>query len=184
MKNRFLASRKNIYLLILLVFLVGFAYFRLSAKKRASTSQNNQVGQKSVTLFGQADIKREFEFPLQQSRGKSSLKFSLISAQLADTVANQGNPIQSNPDKQFLIIFLELQNNSQSPVQIDSRDFVRLIDKEEKKYAPDLYNGLIEIPAISVKKDEIGFMVAADQKQFRIQVGEIEKEKEIVEIIF
>lgn len=138
----------------------------------------------SVSVSSQVEIKRSFEFPIQNAGKKVSLKFSLNSAQLTNTVANQGKPVKSNPDQQFLIIFLELQNNSQYSVQINSQDFIRLIGEEDKKFAPDLYNGQIEVSPISVKKDEIGFMIPVNQKQFKFQVGEIDKEKEIIEVNF
>lgn len=174
--------KKVIFILGFISIFGGLVYFKIAAKNRAKT--NFQKNEKLANLFDQTEIKRDFEFPIQNVGKKVSLKFSLISAQLTNTVANQGKPIKSTADKQFLIIFLELQNDSQYPLKINSQDFVRLIGEGDKKYASDLYNGQIEVSPISVKKDEIGFLVAANQKQFKIQVGEIEKDKEIIEINF
>ena len=173
--------KKLVYILLFAVVFGGFIYSRISKSRTKTTSSKTED---LVSASNQVEIKRDFEFPIQNAGKKVSLKFSLNSAQLTNTIANQGKPIKSNSDQQFLIIFLELQNDSQYPININSQDFVRLIGEKDKKYAPDLYNGQIEVAPISVKRDEIGFAVTADKKQFQIQVGEINKDKETIDINF
>ncbi len=109
---------------------------------------------------------------------------TIASAKKVKLISSKGQIIKSNPGEEFLILSIEAQNNYSNPLNFDAQNLIRLIKDQDKKYAPDFYNGAVEIPAISTKKDEVGFVVKESEKNFKIQVGLLDKEKTELEINF
>lgn len=128
-------------------------------------------------------IGQSFEFPVKKY-SKDKFKFNLVKAEKVKLVTTKNQPITAKEGEEFLLVYLEVENNLGTPVTIDSQNYFRLVGEEEKKLAPDFYNGPIQIAPISTKKDQIGFVVNQNQKDFKIQVGEPEGEKETIELKF
>ena len=129
----------------------------------------------------ETEIGKDFEFPIKKW-GKENFKIKLVKAVKVKIVTSKGQPITANKGKDFLLVYLEIENNQETPIVIDSQNYFRLQDNEGKKFAPDLLNGPIKIAAISTRKDQVGFIIPEAQKEFKLLVGEIEGKKE--EIVF
>lgn len=67
---------------------------------------------------------------------------------------------------------------------MNTRDYVRLIidGNQEEKLAPDIHNDPVEIQAISTKQTRLGFAIDDNDKSLALQVGEIDGEKEVIEL--
>ncbi|MBI3282871.1 hypothetical protein HYZ70_02235 [Candidatus Curtissbacteria bacterium] len=99
-------------------------------------------------------------------------------------VKDQMVPATNN--KMFLVINLELKNDSTTAVNIIPSDLIRLVYKgdEDNKFAPDLHNNAVSIAAISTRPDRLGFVIPQDIKEYKLLVGELDKKKDEVEIKF
>jgi len=128
-------------------------------------------------------IEKSFEFPVKKL-GSDKFKVSLLKAEKVGLITSKNQPVVAKEGKEFLLIYLELENNLVNPLIIDSQNYFRLESEQDKKLAPDLFNGPIQIAPISTKKDQVGFNINKGKKEFKLQVGEIEGTKEIIEIKF
>jgi len=128
-------------------------------------------------------IEKSFEFPIKKN-SKEKFKINITKAEKVKLVTTKNQPVAPKEGEEFLLVYLEVENNLETPITIDSQNYIRLIDENDKKLAPDFYNGPIQILPISTKKDQIGFVVKEGQNEFKLQVGEPEGKKEQVEFKF
>lgn len=167
---------KKFFPLLLIVVCFSFLGFYLGSRKTPRSAPSTSNTAELVKPSAEVKLGQSFSFP--------NLDMTLVSARKVSVVANQGKPVKAGPNEAFLVLTLEFNNQATYALRVNTQDFFRLQGEGDKKFAPDFYNNTIEVPAISVRKDEIGFRVAIDQNQFKLQVGEIKKEKQEVEINF
>jgi len=173
--------KKN-YSLLAVAIVSGFLGFYFGSRQTAKDFSSAEQEKFLPTAENQLD--KNFDFKVKISPEEEiNLKMVLLGVKKVKTVATNSQPLQANPGEEFFILTLEYENNHSQALRVDSQNFFRLI-RGEKKHAADFYNGQIELPAISVKKDEIGFVVAEGEKSFKLQVGQVEGEKEEIEINF
>lgn len=175
-KPRFLVTISLIALLIL------FGASRiLSAKinknQKASPSQVQKVPlNKSLDFYG---------LDMQGRSTKDKIKMTFISAETSNEVLVKDQTYTAKPGKAFLLVNLELQNDSTEKLNTVPGDLIRLtVGSDDKKYAPDLHNNAVLVAPISVKNDRVGFVIDSGVKNLKLLVGELEKKKEEVEIKF
>ncbi len=168
------------YIFLVIIGLLVLAVFYPSLKQRFFPPVPQKQSVESIL------VNRSFEFTAQNKAGETEekLKFTLVSAEKVKQVSRQNVPIRAAEDQEFLVIGLELENETKETLYLYPAELIRLVDEQGKKFAPDYYNQMAEVLPISVKKDEIAFNVNATQKTFHLQVGEIEGEKETIEIKF
>lgn len=171
--------------MVAVVVVVGaVAVNRMSAAKKAPAQAKTEI-QEPVS---KTDINRDFEFPLKNAQNKvvSKIKFTLQNAELRNEIVVKGQKAQAVTGRKFLILNLKISNDFNRSIQIDSRDYVRLAvkGKEEEWLAPEIHNDPVEAQAISVKYTRLGFAVDDNQKNFILQVGEINQDKEKIELNF
>lgn len=167
---------KKFFPLLAIIVCFSFLGFYLGSRKTSKTSPPVSNTAEFAKPLAEAKLGQSFSFP--------NLDMTLVSARKVSVVANQGKPIKAGPNEAFLVLTLEFDNQTTYALRVNTQDFFRLQGEADKKFAPDFYNNTVEVPAISVRKDEVGFRVAADQNQFKLQIGEIKKEKQEVEINF
>lgn len=174
-------ERKKLSIGIAVVFLLiaGTTFIK---GRRAKTSASTV---KSIKV----NIDRGFEFPALDNQGKASfkkIKFKIKDAEKTNQVAVKDQVFTAKNNREFLIVNLELKNDEAKPYSILPGDLVRLTysNDEESKFAPDLHNNLVSVAAISTKIDRIGFVIPEQAKEFKLYIGELEGEKEVVLISF
>src|SRR3989338_8178820 len=88
--------------------------------------------------------------------------------------------------KLFFIVNIKITNNLDKNLQINSRDYVRLVTNgnDAEKIAPDVHNDPVDAQAISTKTTRIGFAINDTDKDFVLQIGEIKGQKESISINF
>ena len=132
---------KKIIGLLLIIVLFSLLGFYFGTRKVSKTSLTAGDLEKLDSPLAEASINRNFEFPIKDLQEEGAkLKFSLVSAKKVKAIANQGKPIQASANEEFLIISLEYRNDTAYSLKATSRDFIRLLGEEDKKYAPDFYN--------------------------------------------
>src|SRR3989344_8267403 len=178
--------KKTILLLITLLVLVSaFLFIRNKIKFGGGGSvagDKIEVGgpQKSIS------INRDFYFPLKDAKGEelSKIKYTIEKAELRDEIIVKGQKATAVKGRTFLIVYLKVTNEYSSNVDINTRDYVRLsINGNETEWlAPDIHNDPVEVQAQSTKTTRIGFPLNESDKQLFLRVGEINGDKEKVEL--
>ena len=172
---------------LLLVLIIIFAGYQIVVRPRLSQSQpvaEKPLPAKLAKAITEINKSFEFEAFIVKEEGTEEVTFTIASAELKDQIKVKGEPRGVNKDEQFLLLRLEIENETTENLAIVSSNLVRLVDEEDKKHAPDFHNATIIIDPLSVRKDLLSFIVEENKKSFKLLVGELEEEKETVEINF
>jgi hypothetical protein len=189
MKNKFTKIKKllsSFYLkykkpiLVFSVIILSFLIYR-SVFQKNTTADNNQL--KKVEVM----VEKNFEFKALNNQGKAvkdKIKFKVVTAEKTNQVLVNEKLYEAKNNKMFLIVHLEYKNDTTQQLFIMPGDLVRLTYSEDKenKFAPDLHNNLISVAAISTKVDRIGFVIDEEKKNFSLIVGELDGDKEEIDI--
>lgn len=184
-------SLKNLYIplaaIVLIVVILGVLALRKNSQSPTGVAQ---------TASGQVDVQKPratktlnktFNFPLKDDSGKqvSTITYTIQSVELRDQIIVKGETATAVKGRTFLIVNLKLTNNFTKSVQINARDYIRLIlAGSSEKLAADIHNDPVEVQAISTKYTRIGFPIDDTNKKFTLQVGEITGPKQDVKVSF
>lgn len=146
----------------------------------------NQVasGAKLEVADAKASVKvnKEYAYPIRNDQGQeiNKLTYKIESADLRDQLVIQGQTSTAVKGRTFLIINLKVTNNYDKPININSRDYVRLsINGDENTWlAPEIHNDPVEVQAHSTKFSRLGFPISETDKKFKLRVGEIDGSKD------
>lgn len=171
--------------LIIIALIYSFIFNKSSSKAVEPKSISSTSNQK-VTL------NREFEFSIPAindqgqfiAKKEGKIKFIITEAELKDEIKVKGETRQAKEGQIYLILRIELQNDSPDRLAIISSKYVRLVGLENKKFSPDFHNAMVAVDPLSVRRDIVSFIVNKDSKNFNFQVGELEGEKQSIEIAF
>lgn len=169
--------------IVLSVLLVCVAIFSLTKNKKTSSQKNSlNLSEKAVPI-SETKVNKSFDFLIKKG-AKDKFSINIEKASLVKLVTSKGKPMVPKQGEIFLLLYLKLENNLTVGLNINSQNYFRLIDKEGKRYAPDFYNTSLQVLPISVKSDNLGFVIKEGEKNIQIQVGEVDGEKKTVEIQF
>lgn len=183
MKIGKLRINKKTSLGILILFVVGFGvwYVNQANAKRLELSSNKS----SNPVIAQTSINSEYTFnALTANEKKTDIVLRITDAEMRKEVLIQGKPATASGDKAFLILNLEFDNEDTFIKYVMPIDLFRLLDDQGKKYASDIHSNMVDVSPISTKKTKIGFVVNQNQRQFNLQIGELEGEKTDIYIDF
>lgn len=177
-----LKNPKLIIGLFILAVVIGyFIYTKGSdSQKRAKPSPITAPVKSSVEL----NAPFKFNIPQDGKRALEQIKFTILRAERKDEIKVKGEVRKASEGHDFLLLRLELDNPSPQRIQFISSDFIRLLGAEDKKYSPDFHNGTIILDPISVRKDLVSFIVDQNIKKFTFLVGELDKDKQELNIEF
>ncbi len=180
-KNKFFFIPLAIIVILLIVGVTTMIRTGTTSPKEAIAGATDSRVALKPALATQT-INKTFSFPLQDADGKevSKIKYTIEKADLQSEIIVKGQKATSVKGRAFLIISLKIQNDYNAPVQINARDYVRLIvnGKTDEKLAPDIHNDPVEVQAISTKQTRLGFPVDTDTEKLVLQVGEINGDKQ------
>lgn len=144
--------------------------------------------QSGVSSKPQAEINQGFSVQARTSEKvrvrDADLSVTLTNADIDNVLLVQGKRATTREGKTFLIITMEVENQFEVPLYIFPIDLLRLVREDGKPVAPSVHQGTVEIRPVSVKKSNVGFVINPDEKDFRIEVGDVSAEKQILEISF
>jgi len=184
-KSKFSQTKNFSKLWLFLAFFLGIALsglFFWGGKEKGWFLKKGplfQIESQKVTL------EKKFSFPAQNNQGrKNEIAFILNGAEKTNQIYFRNRPLRAGEEQSFLVLTLQLQNETPERLYFYSADFVRLIDKEERKFEADFKSPRFEIAPFSTKKDKLVFLVPKNQNEFKIQVGELEGTKETIRLSF
>jgi hypothetical protein len=174
-------------MLITVAIVAVIAYFinsSLISPNSSSLESNTNAGDISKPSSSQT-LNRQFSFPLKDGDGVeiSRFKYEIQNIEKRKEIIIKGQKATAVQDRTFLIVNLKITNDYNKSIQINAKDFVRLIiGKSKEKLAPDIHNDPVEIQAISTKYTRIGFPVNETDSDLSLQIGEITGDKKIVKL--
>lgn len=132
------------------------------------------------------NINREFSFPITNDAGKeiSKMKYEIQKASIQNEILVKGQRARAVEGRVFLILDIKISNSFDQGLQINSRDYVRLVVNGNKNelIAADIHNDPVEAQAISTKTTRIGFPINETDHDLELQVGEISGKKETIKL--
>jgi hypothetical protein len=182
--------RKTLRMLII-ISVIALGLFGVSKLIQAAINAAGSGNDQRIEIAGakaDVDINSEFSFPLLGSDGEavSQIKYTIQNAELRDEIVVKGQRATAVKGRSFLILNLKIANEYNKAIEIDSRDYVRLTTNgnEDEKLAPDIHNDPVEVQAISTKLTRIGFPINDTDKDLKLHVGEINGDKQTVDLRF
>lgn len=161
------------------VFLIGMiGGWRVAQRFRPSKTAASVVKQ---------EVKKElaYEKTLRPKSGREDVefKYSIVSAQLLEEITLKNQKVRATGEKTFLILTIKITNDGQKGLSLNARDYVRLAVEDSGEWlAPEIHNDPLEVQAISTKYSRLGFLVGKSDRNFRLQIGEINGEKDSLKI--
>lgn len=186
-KPDFKLPKQAIFIIVVLLIVAGIIVIFKSAPSGTQTA-GTSAKPAAPTAKATQVINKEFSFPIKDNDGKelSKIKYLIESANLQDEILVKGERARAVVGRTFLIFNIKITNNYKQGIQINSRDYMRLIvdGKNEELIAADIHNDPVEVQAISTKSTKIGFPIDENYKSLEIQVGEINGTKQSIKIQF
>jgi len=101
-----------------------------------------------------------------------------------DEIVVKGQRATAIRGRTFLILTLKITNGYTRPIEIDTKDYVRLSvnGNRDEWLAPDIHNDPVLVQATSTKFTRVGFPVYDSDSDLLLRVGEIEGKKEFIEL--
>lgn len=188
LKNDSQKKRKIIYIGVSVVAVVILLFLFISLVGRSGGNSGGGADTKVSDANDAASINREFNFPLRNEGGEevATFKYIIENVELRDEIIVKGQKATAIKGRDFLILTLKLQNSLDDSIEVNTKDYIRLsVNGNDGEWlAPDIHNDPVEVQAIAVKNTRLGFPISEDDNTLVIQVGEINGEKEKINIEF
>lgn len=131
-------------------------------------------------------LNKNYNYPIRDVNNVAlgEISYKIVEYELTNqVVVNKLYKALVANDKQVLVIHLELTNDLDNAVQIITGDYIRLKkNNEEKLIAPDMNSDPVEIRPKSTKNTTLGFTIDKGDTDVKLLVGELEGEKDIIQI--
>lgn len=175
-KNAFNAKIAIIAVAVVLVVL-GAWYF----------TKNSKADSNTVSLSPQSTGKldKQVSFPIRDREGKDTgnrLTVTFTTLERANKLLYGGKPLTAKQGKDFVVSNIEIENTTKDRLTVRPVDFIRLVDSNGKNYAPDIQTNSLKVEALSIKKTRTIFIVNEEPKTLKFLVGEINGNRETVEV--
>ena len=186
LRNIKMNSLKKVVLIgiVILILVIGISLLGRSSSNSSGGSKA-QVSSTSSKNVPTVEINKSFEFSaINAKKEKVNIKFNLATAERKNEVKVKGEARQVTGTKDYLLLRIELENTNPERLAFATADYIRLQGDGDKLFAPDFHNGNVIIDPLSVKRDLVAYVVDKEDKNFTILVGELEGEKQKIEINF
>lgn len=168
--------------------ILGAGLYLLSTNFLGPISRSTKGKVDIAPAIATANLNKEFSFPLLDEKGKevARVKYEITSSELRDEIVVKGQRATSVKGRFFLIFNIKIVNNYNKAIQINTRDYIRLIvnNNEGDLLAPDIHNDPVEVQAASTKFTRVGYAINESDKDLKIRIGELNGQKETVELNF
>ena len=172
--------RLSVVLGVVLIVLLSFTLLAKAAKRKAPSSLQVTSAPTKAT----AVIDQSFEFQaINAAKDLKPVTYTITNVDRKDEIKVKDKSRQAASGKDFLLVRVEIQNNQTERLAIVSADRVRL-EENGKLFAPDYHNGNVVIDPLSVRRDVLAFVVDSKTKDFIFSVGELEGDKQKLEVNF
>lgn len=190
MNNRipFRSGRGKYFKYVVIVFVIlalAFVAKNLFGASDSPKEITSKLQLKEVIASKQLD--KDVLIPLKDESGEQAepVVMKIENVELRDEIIVQGQKATSVAGRSFFVVNIKLVNSLEQAVEINTRDYLRLGENGDGQWlAPDIHNDPVLVQAISTKPTRVAFPVNANVRNFRLQIGEIAGEKEVLEIAF
>lgn len=168
--------------IIVVIGLIAYLAGRISAPKVKYVDTRDAA----PAIKTQQTVNKSFNFAVKDTKGTviTQIKYTIENADLQDQIIIRGTRAQAIKGKTFLIINFNLNNTSNKYIQLNSRDYVRLVGPNGELIAPDIHNDPIQVQPISTKESRLGFPVDDTQKTLTLSIGEVDGKKTTIPLNF
>jgi len=173
----FAKTKPKIFYAILIILIAAGSYFSYLGIKQSV--RKSLLGESRV-------LGNSFEITSRAGNGSAldkKMTINLTNANITNQILIQGERAKTREGKLFLIINMELNNDEPFVVYSFPVDLVRLA-RGDKKFAPSVHQGKVEIRPSSTKISNVGFVIDEGEKNFTLELGEISETKETVPVKF
>ena len=177
-----------VVVIIVIISIVGINNSHKSAGSNAQPAVAGATTQQATVAKPVATetLNKSFQFPLKDATGKtvSNINYEIQSAEFDNQIIIKGQMATAVAGKTFLVLNLKIDNNYDKAVQLNTRDYVRLIvdGNTDEKLAADIHNDPVDVEAISTKFTRLGFPIDSNSKSLALEVGQIDGPKQSVQL--
>ena len=165
---------RNLVISLLVLVVAAGLWFFVFGSKREESKPTVKID-RSYTIVAKTK---------EGQRTDGRLKLTVLNAQIAPSILVQGKVARPVKGKVFLVLNLEIENSYKVPLYTLPVDLFRFIGGGGQKYPPSTSQGRVEIRPESTKKSNVAFVVTPGDKKFKIEVGDVNESKELLEITF
>jgi len=147
-----------------------------------SKADNNTVNLSPVAT---GNLDKKVAFPIRDKEGKdtgSKLTVTFTTLERANKLLYGGKPLSAKQGKDFVVSNIEIENTTKDRLTVRPVDFIRLQDAGGKNYAADIQTNSLKVEPLSVKKTRTIFIVNEEPKTLKFLIGEINGNRETVEV--
>ena len=185
----FLKNGKIIAGMVVCVLLIGgYVYFSNSNSNEKSPSVMG-VDTSSENLaapLAEKDLDYTFSFTASDAQGYAAgnVNFLITKAEKTKEVLVQGRPANAKGEKAFLVLNIEIENADTQDRYIAPVDYLRLVGEDGKLFAADIHSEVVKVQPISTKITRVGFVINESENYFNFQIGELNADKQNIEVTF
>lgn len=196
MKKNSMSPTVTIIAVIIAVLAIGGGV--LALRSNSNSSSNSQVQgaqtQQANVILEKAEVNKIFEIKALNTQGKEAkdkMSMNIKSIEKTNEILVKGNPATAKGESRFLVLNVELSNNTKERLIVAPLDLLRLVIDDQKR-AAEIYTeeltqikGSVVVEPDSTKLTRIGFVLSEDivAKKKSLQIGEVNsEEKELIEL--
>lgn len=179
-------SKKKIGTFLFLTIIAVSLFTALRLVLNRGNIQSSQVLPMSTDVQS-VPVEREFSLQVYDKDKKLSdqIRYVITNAQLTKQIIIKGQKATAVKGRIFLILNLKLVNEFNNSLFLNTRNYVRVQPfGAQDKLAPEIHNDTVEVQPLSTKLTRIGLPVNEENKEFTVFVGEIDGQKEEINIKF
>ncbi len=177
---------KIVLIALAIVLVLGFAAFKIAEPNKAAGNGINGIVS-SENSSTKVNINRKFEVPIKNKDGSETgekLGITITDIEKTNEILIKNSPAKTKNGKIFLVINMEIQNDTKKQLTVKPVDMVRLIGDDGRSYAPDVHNNEVSAEPVSLRKTRVGYVVDRSKNSFKLFVGEVRGQQEPIEVSF
>lgn len=171
-----------------LIFVVAVVFVTFKIAKPNGTASNS-IGSitSNTNSLAKVNVNRRFEVPIKNKDGSQTgekLGITITTIEKTNEILIKNSPAKTKNGKIFLILNIEIQNDTKQQLTVRPVDMVRLIGDDGRSYAPDVHNNEVSAEPVSLRKTRVGYVVEQSKNNFKLLVGEVRGQQEPIEVSF
>jgi hypothetical protein len=181
--NRKLLIYLAIIVGLLITLFLGQKFLPKATQPLSASSSASQLKDAKTTQ----QINHELMIPIKNSKSEvvTEVKYTIQNAELRDEILVKGRKATAIDGRDFLVLNLKLVNSFNKPIEINTKDFVRLsVGDNPELFAPSIHNDPLTLQAISTQNSRVGFAVNEQDKNLKLHIGEINGDKTTIDLNF
>ena len=180
-------AKRTIYIVlgvILLIVLAGSVFYFTKGRSKSgsqSDTSNQIVSENGVS----AALNKKINFPIKDSSGKDTgnqLVVNFTNVERSEKILYKGRPLSPRESKDFIVVNIEIENSTKDRLTVRPADFMRLVDTQGRQFAADIQTDPIKVEPLSIKRTRIVYIVADNLRDLKFLIGQINADRETVEV--